>query len=131
FPAGSTYQLSLSHSYPYVAAYLHQHHSIGIDLEQPKPKLLKVASRVLSHAELEYAQNDLIKHCITWCAKEVLVKVYGKKDLIFAENLKIEQFPLAETGHFIGSIIVNGYTTVIPLYFEIFQDFALVLNKPK
>ncbi|HET9487057.1 MAG TPA: hypothetical protein VFO54_06470, partial [Chryseosolibacter sp.] len=34
FLAGSHMKISLSHSYPYVAAILHRHKNVGIDLEQ-------------------------------------------------------------------------------------------------
>lgn len=79
FPIGSSYQLALSHSFPYVAALLDRRHAAGIDLEQPKAKLLNIAHRVLDENELKDAGDNLVKHCIYWCAKETLVKVHGKK----------------------------------------------------
>lgn len=129
FPADSSFQLSLSHSYPYVAAYLHANRSVGIDLEQPKSKLLTIAPRVLDEPELIDAGQNIMKHCIYWCAKEVLVKVYGKKDLVFAENLKIGPFTLVSSGEIIGRIVVASKETIVPLYYEVHPDFAVVLNK--
>lgn len=130
FPEGSPYQLSLSHSYPYVAAYLHERVSVGIDLEQPKEKLLRVAPRIMHPGELKDAGQDLIKHCLYWCAKEVLVKVHGKKDLIFARDLRITPFSIAKAGEITGSIIVDNTETRVPLYYEVHPEFTLVLNKP-
>jgi 4'-phosphopantetheinyl transferase EntD len=130
FPVESSYQLSLSHSYPYVAAYLHERESIGIDLEQPKEKLLRIAPRVLDEEELKTAGDDLNKHCVIWCAKEVLVKVHGKKDLVFASNLKINPFSMNSSGTLTGRIIVNSHYTIVPLYYELESDFIIVLNKP-
>ncbi|MEP6736467.1 MAG: hypothetical protein ABJA70_13160, partial [Chryseolinea sp.] len=52
YPAGYAYHLSLSHSYPYVAAIFDKRASVGIDLEQPKDKLLRVAQRIHSATEL-------------------------------------------------------------------------------
>src|SRR5688500_4348178 len=49
------YHLSLSHSYPYVAAMIDRNKSVGIDLEQPKDKLLRIAHRVLSTQEFSDA----------------------------------------------------------------------------
>src|SRR5690606_11645385 len=74
FLIGSPLHLSLSHSYPFVAAVLHRHKNVGIDLEQPKDKLLRIAPRVLCADELRNAGNDVVKHCVYWCAKEALVK---------------------------------------------------------
>jgi phosphopantetheinyl transferase len=126
FPAGCSYQLALSHSYPYVTALLDQYASVGIDLEQPKSKLLKIAPRVLDPAELVNAGDDLVKHCIYWCAKESLVKVYGKKDLTFAENLKISPFELAPDGDIVGRIIVRGIETKVPLHYAVTAQFVTV-----
>jgi len=131
FPAQSSHQLSLSHSFPYVAAYLHKSESVGIDLEQPKEKLFRIAPRILDNEELTIAGADLTKHCVIWCAKEVLVKVHGKKDLVFAKNLKISPFSVNSMGEITGRIIVNNHNTIVPMYYEVHKDFIVVLNKPE
>ncbi|NOS91391.1 MAG: 4'-phosphopantetheinyl transferase superfamily protein, partial [Cyclobacteriaceae bacterium] len=70
-------QISLTHSFPFVAAQWHKMLPVGIDLEQPKEKLLKVGPRVLSAEEWKDANSDQTKLCIYWCAKEALYKNYG------------------------------------------------------
>lgn len=129
FPEGYDYQLSLSHSFPFVAVLLDKHESVGIDLEQPKEKLLRIASRIHSEDELNDAGSDIIKHCIYWCAKETLVKIYGKKDLIFSENMKILPFQRKLQGDIIGKILVTDVERVIPLYYQVTSEFVLVFNK--
>lgn len=128
FFKNNSYQLSLSHSYPYVGALIHQHQSAGIDVEQFKPKLLRIAPRIMHAEELQDAGSDAIKHTVYWCAKETLIKIYGKKDLTFAENLLISPFSLQKQGHITGRIIVNNAETTIPLYYEVHTSFAVVLN---
>lgn len=123
---GLSHKLSLSHSYPYVAVIIDAEKEAGIDLEQPKEKLLRVAPRVLSAQELQDAGSDLNKHCVYWCAKEALIKVYGKKDLTLAENLQIEPFSLQSSGEIIGRIIVNTEVRVVPLYYLVHTDFVVV-----
>lgn len=129
FPKGHDHQLSLSHSFPYVAALVDEKESAGIDLEQPKTKLLAIAPRVLHKSELEDAGDDIIKHCIYWCAKESLVKVHGKKDLTFAENLIIDPFSRQMQGDIVGRIIVAGSERIIPLQYLVTTDFVMVLSK--
>lgn len=129
YPAGNDFQLSLSHSYPYVAALIDPVESVGIDLEQPKSKLLKIAPRVLDSNELANAGIDVVKHCIYWCAKEALVKIYGKKDLVFAENLKIDPFSKEKEGYLFGRIIVDNMETTIPLWYTVEENFVIVFNK--
>lgn len=131
FPAMSSLQLSLSHSYPYAAAIVDREISVGIDLEQPKSKLLRVAPRVLGFAELQDAGTDLVKHCVYWCSKEALIKIHGKKNLILAENLVISPFALENEGTIIGKIIVRQSERLIPLYYKVFPGFVLVFNQNK
>jgi phosphopantetheinyl transferase len=129
FFVNHNFQVSLSHSYPYVAAIVHRHQSIGIDLEQPKEKLLHIAPRVLNPTELQDAGSDIIKHCVYWCAKETLIKVYGKRHLTLAKNLAIAPFLLQKEGNLIGSIIADNTTDTIPLYYQVYDNFVVVLNK--
>lgn len=130
FPANSSWNLSLSHSFPYVAAYLHASASIGIDIQHPRSSLLRIAHRILNPVELADAGCEITKLCVIWCAKEVLVKVHGKKDLTFSKNLQISPFSLDSQGHISGSILVNDMETTVPMYYEIHPEFTLVLNKP-
>jgi 4'-phosphopantetheinyl transferase len=129
FPKAYDYQLSLSHSYPYVGALIDREISVGIDLEQPQEKLLRVAPRVFHKDELTDAGSDLVKCCIYWCAKEALIKIYGKKDLTLAENLLISAFRRENEGPILGRIIVKDIETVIPLYYIVYPNFVVVLNK--
>lgn len=129
FFRNNSYQLSLSHSYPYVGALIHTSKSAGIDVEQIKGKLLKIAPRIMHPEELQDAGSDETKHCIYWCAKEALVKIYGRKDLTFAENLVISPFELKNKGNITGRIIVNHTETAIPLYYEVHPGFTVVFNR--
>lgn len=131
FLEGYDYQLSLSHSFPFVAVLLDKYESVGIDLEQPKEKLLRIAPRIHSEDELINAGTDIIKHCIYWCAKEALIKIYGKKDLIFSENMKILPFHRQMHGDIIGKIIVKDVERVIPLWYQVTSEFVLVFNRRK
>jgi phosphopantetheinyl transferase len=123
------HHISLSHSYPLVAAQLHKNHSVGIDIEQPKQKLLRIAPRVLSPTELDDAAADVSKHCVYWCAKEALYKVYGKRGLDFARHLHIEPFDLREIGDLKGSIFVKEEKVNVDLSYQMEGEFAVVYTK--
>lgn len=128
FLKGDNTPISLSHSFPYVAAGISRSGSSGIDLEQPKQKLLRVAPRVLGTAELRDAGEDIVKHCIYWCAKESLVKYHGKKDLNFIRNMQIEPFPRSEQGFLTGSIIADNDIVRVRLYYRVYDNFVLVVT---
>ena len=125
----SDLHISLSHSYPYVAVIIDKEKPVGIDLEQPKDKLLRIAERILNHEELKSAGNDIVKHCVIWCAKETLIKIYGKKHLVFATELAIKPFSLQKQGIITGSIIANDMQGTFDLDYRVSDNFVLVLNK--
>jgi 4'-phosphopantetheinyl transferase len=129
FPKGYDFHLSLSHSFPFVATLIDKKESAGIDLEQPKEKLLRIAPRIFHPEELLDAGNDITKHCIYWCAKETLVKVHGQKNLIFAENLLIDPFQMNNEGDISGRIIVADSERVIPLRYIVNPNFVVVFNQ--
>lgn len=123
------HRISLSHSFPYVAAQIDLHHEIGIDLEQPKKKLLTIAHRVLAPAELEDAGTNLVKHCVYWCGKEAMYKIYGKKGLFFANQLLIEPFILENSGDIYGTIKAPDNILNLTMTYLIQPDYVLVLTK--
>jgi len=123
------HHISLSHSYPYVAAQIDLNHEIGIDLEQPKSKLLNIAHRVLSPSELIDAGSDITKHCVYWCAKETMYKAYGKKGLHFSDQLQVTPFTLHHAGELYGKINANDYSRDLIMTYLIQPDYVLVLTK--
>src|SRR5258708_3883513 len=119
------HHVSLSHSFPYVAAQIDYDRPVGIDLEQPKAKILKIAHRIFSPTELADAGNDVIKHTVYWCAKETLYKIHGKGNLHFSDHLNIEPFLLQEEGSLKG-IITSDNKMSVNLDYKIEPDYVLV-----
>jgi len=122
------YAISLSHSYPYVTSLIHPGENLGIDLEQPHKKLFKVAPRVFSTREINDGNQDLVKLCIYWCAKESLIKWHGKKNLVLAEDLFIDSFSLQNSGKIIGHIFAEGVHQEVQLHYEVNPQFVLVFT---
>ena len=131
------HQISLSHSFPYVAAQIDRHQPVGIDLEQPKEKLRKIASRIFNPDEVKDAGDDLTKLCIYWCAKEALYKLYGKRSLLFSDHLRVQPFVLSQSGDLMGTIQLPENSIPIPipiaigtigirLQYLVMEDFVMV-----
>lgn len=123
------HQISLSHSYPFVAAQIHENKSVGIDIEQPTGKLLKIGSRVLDPIELKDAGTDIIKHCVYWCAKEALYKLYGKRGLLFTNHLKVDPFDLSEKGELLGRVEFDEIAIFAELHYIVRKEYVLVFSK--
>ncbi len=117
--------LSLSHSFPYVAAQIDHDHPVGIDLEQPKAKILKIAPRLFSPGELADAGTDVVKHTVYWCAKETMYKIHGKGGLHFSDHLIIEPFKLQEKGALKG-VITSHKKINVNMDYQIEPDYVLV-----
>jgi len=101
------HHISLTHSFPWVGAIISLNEPVGIDLEQPKEKLKKIAYKFLNDAELKSVGDDVEKLCIYWCAKEALYKLLGKKGIIFKLNLSLDSFEIKDETLIVGNVIVN------------------------
>ncbi|HRI80376.1 MAG TPA: 4'-phosphopantetheinyl transferase superfamily protein [Cyclobacteriaceae bacterium] len=123
------HQISLSHSFPYVAAQIDRLQSVGIDLEEPKEKLLKISKRVFSPAEAEDAGENLVKLCIYWCAKEALYKIHGKRNVLFSDHLTIQPFVLGESGELTCAITFPEKSIPINLAYIVKSEFVLVYTQ--
>lgn len=121
--------ISLSHSFPYVAAQISATQSVGIDVEQPRPKLLTIAPRILAENELTNAGHDVVKHCLYWCAKEALYKIYGKGGLHFRHQLNLEPFTRELSGTLSGIISGNSEKQKVTLGYEVHPDFVVVFTQ--
>jgi 4'-phosphopantetheinyl transferase len=94
----NTAHISVSHSSPYVAIIIHIEKPVGIDIEPVKDKILSIQKRFLSLIELEDTENQVEKLIKYWCCKESLYKVYGKKGLIFASDIRVHLTENSGTG---------------------------------
>jgi 4'-phosphopantetheinyl transferase EntD len=99
--------VSLSHTSEYAVAIVSLSEEVGIDIEKVSHKLSRVAHKFLSSVEYLEANQNLLKLCIYWCAKESLYKWYGKKNLSFKENIFIEPFG-TEPNLIKGEIFIDG-----------------------
>lgn len=115
---GSDWQFSLTHTAEYVAAVMHKCLPLGIDMERPSEKLHKIAHKFLSETERTDADSDLEKLCIYWSAKEALYKLYGKRKVIFVDNLLITPFDKHQQ-------VINGRLKIN----DIDQSYQIIVEK--
>lgn len=95
FLLNSTLGVSLSHTANTLAVSVSKNHSPGIDIEQLRQKIIRIASRVFSEAELAMVSSypTLEALHILWGAKEAVYKSYGKRGLIFKSDMEVLPFP--------------------------------------
>ncbi len=123
----SSLQISISHAAPYVAVLVSKRAACGVDVEEKKEKLQRLSSKFLTPNELKQTKDNLGALAIAWGAKEAIYKLYGRKQLIFKENIAL--FNLDEvktTGQINGQLIEQDSTTEIKLNYEQFKNYILV-----
>lgn len=121
----SPHHISISHSYPLVACMVDKQGPCGIDIETPREQLIKIQGKFLSKEEQKFANNDLERLCQLWCAKEALYKLYGRKKLVFSENLSVT---FSGDGQLSGEIKIDGHHDPVVLQVEYFDGHFVVYS---
>jgi 4'-phosphopantetheinyl transferase len=126
--AGSAKHISISHSYDRIAVIMDDEKETGIDIELVKPKIGRIAEKFMSDEEMRAAEgeNRIESLYVYWCAKESLYKLYGKKELIFKENIIIEPFEYNNEGNIRGRIATESYNKSFELRYERTGEHMLV-----
>jgi phosphopantetheinyl transferase len=117
----SDWHISLTHSYPYVAAAFSPKKRIGIDVEKPGRNIEKIAPRFLCAAELEKWKDASHLLTLAWSTKESVYKAVGKPGLSFQKEIEISHFDQNPC----KARIATGEE--IDVYWEVFPEFSLTV----
>jgi 4'-phosphopantetheinyl transferase len=121
------YHISLSHSFDYAAVMISKSRPVGIDIEQIKQKVERIAPKFLTPAERATISIDnKIEHLyVCWCAKEAVYKCYGQKEVSFLDNIALLPFNFATE----GSLVVNLHKVELNLDYKVeylqYEDYML------
>ncbi len=94
------YHISLSHSFDYAAVMISKSRPVGIDIEQIKEKVERIAVKFLRPAELSFIDDaHRIPHLYAcWCAKEAIYKCNGRKEVSFLDHIHLKPFRFMPEG---------------------------------
>ena len=103
------YHISLSHSFDYAAVMISKSGPVGIDIEQVKEKVERIAHKFMRPQELEFINGtDKINHLYAcWCAKEAIYKCNGEKEVSFVDNILLSPFDFESQGT-ISAVLHKG-----------------------
>jgi 4'-phosphopantetheinyl transferase len=106
------YHISLSHSFDYAAVMISKH-PVGIDIEQVKQKVERIAHKFMRKEEMEFiSEADKIQQLyVCWCAKEAVYKCFGQKEVSFADNILLEPFNFEGHG-WVDARLLKGETDI-------------------
>jgi phosphopantetheinyl transferase len=88
----SDYHISLSHSFPFVAAVISYKKRVGIDLERFGRQVEKIGPRFLSAEEWNRWQNSHADLTKAWACKEAVYKAMGVPGLAFQQDIQLPSF---------------------------------------
>lgn len=129
FLRNTTAHISVSHSFPYIAAILDLKSPTGIDIQDLGPKLNKIASRFLNKNEFTFCSDSTEKIGILWCAKETLYKIQGRNSISFRNDLEIKPFELNRNGTIIGVLRENNRIRSYQLEYTRINHYIVVYKK--
>jgi len=118
-------QISISHSYGVVGVLISNKKYIGLDIEQKRDKIDRIKYKFLSANELIFVDNsdNKIETLTTfWSCKEALLKIYGKTDLIFEEELAVD----LSKSTIIGEIKTTDFYLKVKLNKKIIGEFVII-----
>jgi phosphopantetheinyl transferase len=127
------YHFSISHCGHYAAAIVSSTERVGIDIEIPTDRVLKIVHKFLSEKERQYftlQQHQLpnagnILPTLLWSAKEAMFKWWGWGEVDFSEMLLIENFELINEGMTNAHFIRPPFNQSFHLYYKIMPDLCL------
>lgn len=94
------YHISLSHSFDYAAVMISKKRPVGIDIEQIKQKVERIAHKFMRPVELGFIDqaHKIEQLYVCWCAKEAVYKCYGQKEVSFVDNISLKPFDFDRQG---------------------------------
>lgn len=97
----NTGHLSISNTKEFVAVIYHPEKSVGIDIEIPSERILKIAPKFVNEHEQKWMNDSEVTthfNCFTiWCVKESIFKLIGGGGIDFKEHIIVEK-PLNNIG---------------------------------
>jgi len=131
FLATGSHHISVSHAGFYAAAVCNRFARAGIDIEQIKDRISRVADRFLNDREREQlgpvVDYDVLY--IYWCGKEALYKIHGKPDVDFQNDIYIRSFDyLCNTvGTCQATLYLPGGAKDFMLHYRKTDDYMMVV----
>lgn len=83
------WNFSISHSGKYAALIISKNNFIGVDIETKFEQTHRLKNKFSTDFELNFIGNDFQKSALIWSAKESIYKAYGKKRLIFKDDMRM------------------------------------------
>jgi phosphopantetheinyl transferase len=136
FLEDEAYHFSISHCGDYAAAIVSTGKRVGIDIEIPTDKILRIEHKFLHPEERLMVRpgiEERTKHLtLLWCCKEAMFKWWGKGNVDFSEMLRVSGTGNDSGGSLQGNFIKGDLDLFFPLQYKMFPGLILtwVITEP-
>lgn len=130
------YHFSISHCGDYAAAIVSKEKRVGIDIEIPTERLLRISNKFLNEKErvqfsvsgfqFPVTSSKLEQLTVLWGAKEAVFKWWGWGSVDFSEHILLQPFEFEKTGYIDASFIRSQETFSLELQYKLFDQLCLV-----
>lgn len=123
------YHFSISHCHHFAAAIVSRNSRVGIDIEIPSPKVLRILHKFLHKEEYNRINKDDTGNVelttLLWSAKEAVFKWWGKGEVDFSEMIRIQVTEVYKEGIFPGSFSKEDLHKALSVHYKLFNDMVL------
>jgi phosphopantetheine--protein transferase-like protein len=119
--------ISLSHSFDYAAVMISRTKPVGIDIELIKDKIERIAHKFMNADELSFMDpGHQTEHMyISWCAKEAIYKLQGKKNVSFLNNIRLNPFEYQHEGSFDARLELEDNTKHFQVHYQQLESYMI------
>lgn len=119
--------ISLSHSFDYAAVMISRNKPVGIDIELMKDKIERIAHKFMNDEELSFMDpGHRTEHLyISWCAKEAIYKLQGKKNVSFLNNIRLSPFGYHQEGSFKASLELESHRKDFEVHYQKMNGYMI------
>ncbi|MBB6113077.1 4'-phosphopantetheinyl transferase family protein [Mucilaginibacter lappiensis] len=121
------YHISFSHSFDYAAVMISKTHKVGIDIEQIKQKVERIAGKFLRPDEMAFIDDahKIEQLYVCWCAKEAIYKCNGEKEVSFADNIFLDPFSFNTRGELSARLHKNNINLDYVVSYMQYEDYMI------
>lgn len=124
FLPAEQYHFSISHCGDFAAAIVSKDQRVGVDIEIPVQKIMRIRDKFLSAEELHRLGNlDINQLTQCWSAKEAVFKWYGNGGVDFREHIQLSQ--LLEDKHQLTGFFTKDEVKPLTIDYRLLQYVVL------
>ncbi|MFI5221198.1 MAG: 4'-phosphopantetheinyl transferase family protein [Bacteroidia bacterium] len=124
---GRDFHISITHSGSFAAVFISETKNVGIDMEKIDQRIVKIKHKFMRDDKFDFIRpgEEAEIFTVIWAAKETMYKYYGKRELDFRKNLRIEPFVLSGDFELNGTIQKNNYFENLKIHVRKIEGYVL------